>query len=50
MLISNAMNPRIEKLCLPRHRREAVWKFWQPSISYHSHRNQLIIFDFQTLN
>ncbi|CAM4915049.1 unnamed protein product [Rotaria socialis] len=25
------MNPRIEKLCLPRHRRDAVWKFWQPN-------------------
>ncbi|CAF3967859.1 unnamed protein product, partial [Rotaria sp. Silwood1] len=25
------MNPRIEKLCLPRHRRDAIWKFWQPN-------------------
>lgn len=25
------MNPRIEKLSLPRYRRDALWKFWQPS-------------------
>lgn len=30
------MNPRLEKLCLPRHRRDAICKFWQPSIPSHS--------------